>query len=64
MIDRDRTNLTSLSTSISMAVECGDGIGYDATQQEYEQLLQQAGFQRIDVIKLIGPMVALIAHLS
>ena len=63
MIDRKRENLTSLSTSVSMAVECGDGIGYDGTQDEYEQLLRQAGFQRIGVRKLTGPMVALIAHL-
>ena len=62
MIDRERRNITSLSTSISMAVECGDGIGYDGTQQEYEQLLTQVGFQRIQAIHLTGPMVALFAR--
>ena len=62
MIDRDRRNITSLSTSISMAVECGDGIGYDGTEQEYEQLLTQVGFQRIQVIHLTGPMVAIFGH--
>ena len=64
MVDQHRENLTSLATSISMAVECGDGIGYDGTQAEYEQLLREAGFQRIDVRKLTGPMVVLIAHLD
>ncbi|CAF2473724.1 unnamed protein product [Rotaria sp. Silwood2] len=62
MIDKDRQNITALSTSISMAVECGDGIGYDATQNEYKQLLLQAGFQRIQSVPLSGPMVALFAH--
>ena len=62
MIDPDRRNLTTLSTSVSMAIECGDGIGYDATQNEYEQLLIQAGFQRIQSVQLTGPMVALFAH--
>ncbi|CAF0828672.1 unnamed protein product [Rotaria sordida] len=62
MIDKNRQNITTLSTSISMALECGDGIGYDATQNEYEQLLFQAGFQRIQSILLSGPMVALFAH--
>jgi len=62
MIDKDRQNLTSLCTSISMAIECGDGIGYDATQNEYKQLLFQAGFQHIESVQLTGPMVALFAH--
>lgn len=62
MIDSNRRNLTALSTSVSMAIECGDGIGYDATQNEYEQLLIHAGFQKIQSVKLTGPMVALFAH--
>jgi len=62
MIDENRTNLTSLSTSISMAVELGDGIGYDGTEKEYRQILTDAGFQRIEVKKLTGPMIVLIAH--
>jgi hypothetical protein len=62
MIDKDRQNIITLSTSVSMAVECGDGIGYDATQNEYEQLLIHAGFQRIESIQLTGPMMALFAH--
>jgi hypothetical protein len=62
MIDKDRQNITTLSTSVSMAIECGDGIGYDATQNEYEQLLLQAGFQRIQSVQLTGPMIALLAH--
>jgi hypothetical protein len=62
MIDEDRQNITSLSTSISMAVECGDGIGYDGTQNEYKQFLIQAGFQHIQSVQLLGPMIALFAH--
>jgi len=62
MIDKNRQNITRLSTSISMAIECGDGIGYDATQDEYEQLLIHIGFQRIEGVPLTGPMVALFAH--
>ncbi|CAF1680731.1 unnamed protein product [Rotaria magnacalcarata] len=62
MIDDDRGNITTLSTSISMAIECGDGIGYDTTQNEYRQLLFQAGFQRIQSVELTGPMIALFAH--
>jgi len=62
MIDKDRQNITTLSTSVSMAVECGDGIGYDTTQNEYEQLLINAGFQRIECVQLTGPMIALFAH--
>ena len=62
MIDENRQNTTALSTSLSMAVECGDGIGYDATQKEYEQLLIQTGFQRIQSVQLTGPMVAMFAH--
>ncbi|UJR30401.1 hypothetical protein I4U23_017936 [Adineta vaga] len=62
MIDQGRNNTTSLSTSISMAIECGDGIGYDATINEYEQLLIKTGFQRIQCVQLTGPMVALFAH--
>ncbi|CAF1206961.1 unnamed protein product [Adineta steineri] len=62
MIDKDRLNSTSLCTSISMAIECGDGIGYDATEYEYKQLLIQIGFQRIQSIQLSGPMVALFAN--
>ncbi len=62
MIDKNRQNITRLSTSISMAIECGDGIGYDATQDEYEQLLIHIGFQRIQGVPLTGPMVALFAH--
>lgn len=62
MIDNDRQNTTTLSTSISMAIECGDGIGYDATENEYEQLLLESGFQRIQSVHLAGPMVALFAH--
>jgi len=62
MIDKYRQNLTTLSTSVSMAIECGDGIGYDATQNEYEQLLIHIGFQRIQSVQLTGPMVALFAH--
>ena len=62
MIDPDRQNITTLSTSVSMAVECGDGIGYDATQNEYEELLINAGFQRIQCVHLTGPMIALFAH--
>ena len=63
MLDSNRENITSLSTSISMAIECGDGIGYDGTQEEYQKLLTQTGFQRIQVNKLTGPMVALLAHI-
>lgn len=62
MIDPNRQNLTALSTSVSMAIECGDGIGYDATQIEYEQLLIDAGFRRIQAVYLSGPIVALFAH--
>lgn len=62
MIDENRKNTTTLSTSVSMAIECGDGIGYDATQNEYKQLLFQIGFQRIQSVPLTGPMVALFAH--
>lgn len=61
MVDKYRQNVTTLSTSISMAIECGDGIGYDATQDEYEQLLIQTGFQRIQSVQLTGPMIALFA---
>jgi hypothetical protein len=45
-----------------MAIECGDGIGYDSTQNEFEQLLIDTGFQRIESVQLTGPMVALFAH--
>ena len=62
MVDKDRQNITTLSTSVSMAIECGDGIGYDATQNEYEQILIHAGFQRIQSVQLTGPMIALFAH--
>jgi hypothetical protein len=62
MIDKYRQNLTTLSTSVSMAIECGDGIGYDSTQNEFEQLLIDTGFQRIESVQLTGPMVALFAH--
>jgi hypothetical protein len=62
MIDTNRLNTTSLSTSISMAIECGDGIGYDTTQNEYENLLIETGFQRLQYVQLTGPMVAIFAH--
>lgn len=62
MIDPNRENVTTLSTSVSMAIECGDGIGYDTTQNEYEQLLIDAGFRRIQSVHLTGPIVALFAH--
>ena len=62
MIDTKRENITALLTSVSMAIECGDGIGYDGTQDEYRKLLSEAGFQRIQLISLMGPMVALLAH--
>jgi hypothetical protein len=62
MIDENRENITTLSTSVSMAIECGDGIGYDATKYEYEHLLIQTGFQRLQCIQLTGPMVAIFAH--
>jgi hypothetical protein len=62
MIDKSRRNITTLSTSVSMAIECGDGIGYDTTQNEYEQLLINTGFQSTQSVQLTGPMVALFAH--
>ena len=62
MIDNDRQNITTLTTSVSMAIECGDGFGYDMTPNEYEQLLTKTGFQRIQSVQLTGPMIALFAH--
>jgi len=62
MIDESRQNITSLCTSVSMAIDCGDGIGYDTTRNEYEQLLMAFGFQRVHGVQLNGPMVALFAH--
>jgi predicted O-methyltransferase YrrM len=57
-----RKNLFGLMTSLTMLIELGDA--FDFTGSQFTQWCQETGFRDVEIVPLIGPASAGIAHKS
>jgi hypothetical protein len=58
--DARRENIFGLLMSLNMLIEFGDAFDYSAA--DFRDWCREAGFQRFDVIHLMGPSSAAVAY--